>query len=304
MDVEQHADQQEQGELHHDHDPTRHQGGAALALVARAQKPLHHELIGAVGGGGEKTAACDAGPETVGAREEFHIGREAEIENGEFVGRARHQRHMLPATGNLSENDDETGDGAGHVERHLHHVGPDHRRHAAFKGVEEGEQHDADDGSDFTGAQHNRGHQRYGEHADAFGESARHQEYGSGEFADAFAEAAAHQFVCGEHFAAEVLRQKKYRDHDARQQVAEDDLEESQIAAESQLGGADDIKGAVLSRYDRKGDGPPGRRSPAQEIVLQVLLAAAETGAEDRDRDQVDENNRQIEMVHERESTS
>ena len=257
-----------------------------------------------MGGGGQKAAARDAGPKAVGAREEFHIGREAEIENGEFVSRAGHQRHMLPSAGNLAENDDEAGHRPGHVERHLHHVGPDHRRHAAFESVEQGEQDDDHDGSDFAGAQHNRDHQRDGKYADAFGEGPRHQEDGGGERADAFAEAPPHQFVGGEHFAAEVLRQKKHRDHDARQQVAEHDLEESKVAAERQRRRAHDGQGAGFRRYDGKADGPPGRRAAAQEIVLQVLLPAAEAGAEGRDGDQVDDNNCQIEIVHEWESTS
>ena len=151
------------------------------------------------------------GPETVGAREELHVGREAEIEDGEFVSRARHRGHVLPAAGNLAQDDEEADDRAGDVEGHLHHVGPDHRGHAAFKGVKKREQHDQNDGCHFAGAEHDGDHQRDGEDADAFGQGARHQEYGGGEFADTFAEAAAHQFVGSEHFAAEILGQKQQR---------------------------------------------------------------------------------------------
>ena len=176
IDVEQHADQQEQGELHEDHDPACQQRGAALALVARAQQALHHQLIGAVAGGGEKTAAGESGPETVGAGEEFHVGREAEIEDGELVGRARHRGHVLPAAGNLAKDDDEADDGADDVEGHLHHVGPDHGGHAAFKSVKKREQHDQNNRGDFAGAEHDGDHQRNGEDAYAFGQRARHQE--------------------------------------------------------------------------------------------------------------------------------
>ncbi len=257
-----------------------------------------------MGGGGEEAAAGKAGPEAVGTREEFHIRREAKIEDGELVSVACHLCDVLPAAGNLAENDDEAGDGAGHVERHLHDVGPDDGRHAAFKSVKKREQHDEDDGRDFAGAQDDGDHQRDGEDAYAFGEGTGHQEDGSGEFADAFTETAAHQFVGGEHFAAEVLRKEEHRDHDASQQVAEDDLEEAEVAAEGQGRRADNGEGAGLGRYDGKRDGPPGRRAASQKVVAQVFLAAAKARAENRDRDQVDQNDCQIEIVHECESTS
>src|SRR5204863_2580363 len=110
----------------------------------------------------------------------------------------------------------------------------------------------------FTGAQINRDDQVDVEQAYALGEGAGHQEYRSGKFAYVFAEAAPHQFIGGEHLAAEVLRKKEYGDHDARQQVAENDLEEAEVAAVGQGRRADDGQGAGFRRYDRQGDGPPG----------------------------------------------
>jgi hypothetical protein len=163
--------------LKENHGPARQQRGAALALVARAQQALHHELIGPVAGGGEEASAHHSGPKGIGAREKRHGRRKPEIENRELVGRAGHRRHVGPSTGNLAQNNEETGDGAEDVEAHLHHVGPDHGRHPAFKRVKDREQNDEDDGNDFPGAQHNRDDQRDGEDPYPFGQRAGHQEH-------------------------------------------------------------------------------------------------------------------------------
>src|ERR1017187_4463918 len=267
IDVEEHADQQEQGELHADDGPTGQQGGAALALIAGAEKALHHQLIGAVAGGGEETAAGQAGPESVGAGEELHGGREAEIEDGEFVGGRGDGHDVSPSAGDFSENDDEAEDGADHVEGHLHDVGADDGGHAALEGVEKGEDHDHHNGSDLAGAEHDGDDDGDGEDADAFGEGAGDQEDGGGELANAFAEAAAYELVGGEHFAAEILGKEQDRNHDAGQQGAEDDLQEAEVAVEGEGGCADDGGGAGFGGDDGQADGPPRGGTPAQEIV-------------------------------------
>ena len=156
-----------------------------------------------------------------------------------------------------------------HVEAHLHDVGPDHRRHAAFEGVEKRQADDQDDGGDLAGAEHDGDHQRDGEDPHTFGERARHQEDGGRQLADALAEAPPHQFVGGEHLAAEIMRQQQYGDHDAGEQVAEDHLEEAQVAGEGEGGGADDGQGAGFGGDDGEADGPPGGRAAAQEVVAQ-----------------------------------
>ena len=87
--------------------PANQQRQAALALVAGAEQALHHELIGAVAGGGEETAAENARPEGIGLGEEGHGGREVEVEQLEFTRLAGHRRHVFPPAGNLAEDDEE-----------------------------------------------------------------------------------------------------------------------------------------------------------------------------------------------------
>ena len=54
------------------------------------------------------------------------------------------------------QDDEEAEDGAPDIEEHLDHVGPDHRRHAALEGVEQGQADDDQNGRDFAGAQNDR----------------------------------------------------------------------------------------------------------------------------------------------------
>ena len=175
------------------------------------------------------------------------LGAKRKSKTVEFVGGAGHRGDVIPASGNLVKDDEEAGDGAGHVEGHLHHVGPDHGGHTTFEGVKEREQDDQHDGGDFAGAEHDGDHQGDGEDAYTFGQGARDQEDGGGELADVFAEAAAHQFVGGEHFAAEILGQKHHRNDNAGEQVAEHDLQEAEVAAEGQSAGVPTMVRVLVS---------------------------------------------------------
>ncbi len=134
----------------------------------------------------------------------------------------------------------------------------------------------------------------YGEHAHAFGQRAQHQEGGRGQPSDALSEAPPHQLVGREHFAAEILRQEQGRDHDARQQISEDQLQKLEVPGKRERGGADDGERAGFGRHDGQRDGPPGRVAAAQKVVLQIALALAEMRSEPGDRDQVERNRSQV----------
>ena len=137
-----------------------------------------------------------------------------------------------------------------------------------------------------------------GENPYALGQGARHQENQRGQFAHALAEPAPHQLVRREHLAAEVVRQQQHGNHDAGQQVAEDDLQESQVAGEGQGRRAHDGQGAGFGGDDGKADGPPGGGSATQEVVAQALSPAAEARAEPGDGHQVEQDHPEIEVAH------
>jgi len=150
------------------------------------------------------------------------------------------------------------------VQEHLHHVGPDDGRHAAFKRVKKRQADDQDDRSHLPGAQDDRDDDGDRKHPDSLRQAAHHQKGARGEPPQPDPEAPLHQLVGGERLAAEIVGQKQSRNRYPRQQVPEDHLQEGQVAGESQSGGPNDGQSAGFGRDDRQRDGPPGRVSPAQ----------------------------------------
>jgi hypothetical protein len=250
-------------------------------------------------GGGKETAARQSRPEGVLSGEKLECGGEPEVEYRELVGRGGHRRNMVPAAGYLAQDHRKTEDRSENVEVHLNDIGPDHRRHSALERVKKREGDNQYDCGGLAHAQHHRNHDGDGGDAYPFGQSSRHQEYRGGQLANALAESPPHQFVGGEHLAPEILRQEKDRNHDAGQQIAEDQLQKPQVAREGERRCADDRQGAGLGRDDRQANSPPGRAPAAQEVVAQALLAATEPRSEPGDAHQVGQDYRQIEVMHE-----
>ncbi len=180
----------------------------------------------------------------------------------------------------------------------------------AFEGIEQGEADDGEDGGDLTsagdaqarvhGAEDDREDDRKGEDSNSFGEGAQDQKRSGGEAADPFAEAAAHEFVSGEDLAAEIEGQEDGGDDDAGEQVAENQLEEAEVAGEGKRRGADDSERAGLGRDDREGDRPPGSRIAAEEIIAEAALALPEARSKPCDAGKVGGDHRPIDGVHER----
>src|SRR5207249_12301984 len=61
----EHANQQKHGELDKHDAAAGEQGAAAVAFALRSEEALHDDLVGAVGGHGEKGAADESGPEGI-----------------------------------------------------------------------------------------------------------------------------------------------------------------------------------------------------------------------------------------------
>ena len=88
------------------------------------------------------------------------------------------------------------------------------------------------------------------EDAYAFGQRPQDQKCAGGEPANTRPEADAHQLVGREHFAAEIGRQKQRGDHQARQEISEDQLQKSEVSGERQRRRADHGERAGLGRND------------------------------------------------------
>ena len=75
------------------------------------------------------------------------------------------------------------------------------------------------------------------------------------------------------------MGEKNQRNHDAGQQVSQDDLQKSEITLKGQRRRADDGQGAGFGRNDGERDGPPGNIPVSQEIVFQRTLTFSELQA-------------------------
>src|SRR5450755_381609 len=249
-------------------------------------------------GGGEKTATDQACPEAIAAREKLRRQRKTKIENLELVQGCGDVGHMSPTSWNLLQNYKKAENRSADVQNHLHYVGPNNRRQAAFKGVEQGQENDYDNRDYLSGSQNDRDHQRYREHTNAFGQGAQNEKCARCQPADTLAKTPAHQFVGGKHFSAEVLRQKQCGDENTRQQVTEHHLQKLKISVEREGRRADDSEGAGFGRHDGKSDGPPRGRVSAQEIVAQCLLRGAEARPEPSDPNEINADDAEVKPSH------
>ena len=176
------------------------QGTGAVSLALRREEPLHDDLVRAVGGHGEKRAADEPGPEGI-----FGGKIPGEVEKLQFVsGRCSHMCYLLPPARNAAQHNEERHRTSGQIDQQLRHVGPNHRFHAAFKGVQDRERDDDDDRELFRGPQNDAYHQGDGRNADTFGNGARDQECAGRDRAHLLPKALFDQGVSGEKLAAKI----------------------------------------------------------------------------------------------------
>ena len=155
------------------------------------------------------------------------------------------------------------------VDGHLDDVGPDDGGHSALEGVEQRERGDDGDGEHVAGADGDADDDGDGEDADAFGCGAGEQKEAGGDFVERVAEAAVDELVGGEHLALEVVGQEESGDDDAAEHVADDDLEEAEVAGEGEAGRADDGERGGFGGDDGERDGPPGDGAVGQEVAAE-----------------------------------
>src|SRR5262249_12405346 len=103
-----------------------------------------------------------------------------------------------------------------------------------------------------------------------------------------------HKLIGREEFTGEVSRYQDEADDDSSQQIAERKLEKGHIRAVGESGCADDGEDARFSRHYGKCDGPPREAASAEEIVAQGVLAFAKVGSEYGDRDQVSDDDGEV----------
>ena len=167
-----------------------------------------------------------------------------------------------------------------HIDRGLHHVGPDHRRQAALKRIDDRQCSDDRNRRHLARPQRDRYHDRHRIHAHAFGRGPSQQKQSCSQRAQPSSEAPLNQFVRRVKIAAKVVRQQHEADDDAPHYVSHHDLKKREVRVVGEPGNADDGERAGLGRDDRERNRPPRNIASRQKIVAQRPLLLAESAAQ------------------------
>ena len=179
----------------------------------------------------------------------------------------------------------------------LHHVGPDHRRQSAFKGIDQRQSGDDCDGRDLSRPQRDRNHDGNGINSHAFSCGAGHQEEAGSQRPQLLAKAPFDQFVRGIQIAAKIVRQQNKTDDHASHDVSHHHLQKRQIGVVSQTWNADDGERAGFRRDDGKRNRPPGNIPVGEKIIAQRALLLAKAQSEQSDPRQVQRDDGEIKLV-------
>ena len=222
----------------------------------------------------------------------------------ELAVRAAHLHRRVEAAGDVLHQHDRRGERADDVDAELHHLDPHHRFHPAEEGEDDHHHADADDrGGDHRFGRH-AGHAAVDRGQDERGEQQPHavrdrshaDEERRSQRAHFRPEALLQQLVHRDQVAGEVRGDEEDGDHHPPDQVAEHKLQEGEVAPArvGDAGDGDEGDGRCLSGHDRRADGPPRHMLSGQEVLRGRLLLAAEPRARSDDRDEVADDDDQI----------
>ena len=146
----------------------------------------------------------------------------------------------------------------------------------------------------YAAFENNPDDNRDGENANAFGQGSRGEEESARKDLQNPAEALLDELVSGEHLTRKVAGNEREAHHHTSHQVAENQLQETEIGMVSDAGRADDGQNAGFGGDNGKGNCPPGQAAPAQKILAQGRLALAETRTEDGDGGEIGDHHQEV----------
>ena len=220
-----------------------------------------------------------------------------EVEEMKFTGRIRNAMDLRPSSRHVLAEGQDGNDGAADVDRHLDDVGPDHCRHAALKRIEQRQRGDDRDREHVPRPNRDSNHDRDDKDANSLGCGTRQQKQARRHFVEGMAEAVVDQLIGRHHLALEVLRKEDRRHNDAPDHVSEDHLQEAEVPREGDARDRDDGERAGLRRNDGEAYRPPGDRVARKKVVLQrTVFTSAKAQAKNRNADQIERNDRQIQI--------
>lgn len=203
-------------------------------------------------------------------------------------------RHFRPAARNRPDGQQQSDDGPGNVNGKLRDVGPDNGRKPPFKCIEQGEGGDDQDSGQDTCPENYFDDDGDRKNPDPFRQGTAAQEQASREDLEPVPKTALDQLISSVKFAGKVFWNKDKADNDARHQVSKDKLQKTHVTGVGNSRSADNGENAGLGGNDGQGNGPPGKLAAAQKIIVERLLALAETCAQQRDHHQIDDDNDQV----------
>ena len=295
--------QQEDEEEGKDHHGTQGQRFAAFGHVLAGQHSLHDQLLGPVRGEHQHRAADDAHPDVKGRAEQElrhgDAGRRGGVQPVEFArgdGFGKHRAHSaIHDRGDVPEGEDTSEQ----EQTELDGVRPDHRLDAADVGVEQREQHEEQDGAE-DGVAGAEAEQFVSEDefdrdagdidAHAGGQSFADEEEPAGGLARGGAEGVGEQLVRGIDFAFEIVGHEDDGQKDAGNDVADDHLEEGDVAAVGHGGDTDDGQGAGLGGDDGQANPPPGDALAAEKVVAGIALVLPKPHPKADDAKDIEQN--------------
>ncbi len=163
------------------------------------------------------------------------------------------------------------------IQKELHHVCPNHRAHPTLKRIKHRQHRDHQNRNAISCAKrhaHNFPDRRYPhalrQRTSPHENHRRHRPHPR-------SKTLFQKLVGGIEFTLEVLWYKYHAEDYSRHEVAQYQLQKTQVSAKGNRRRPDDRESGSLCRDDRARQRPPRRRAAAQKIVAQILLATPES---------------------------
>jgi len=173
-----------------------------------------------------------------------------------------------PSSGDQVQDGNKSHHRAADINRHLHHIRPNYRGHAALEGIDQRQHGDDGDRHNIVGGPNRNSYDDGNcEDAHALGGGAGQEKKSGGERAQAATEAMLHELVGGHHASGKIFWYENDADQHPRNEVSKNQLQESEVGIVGEAGDADDGQRAGLGGHNRERNRRPWNVLVGQEII-------------------------------------
>ena len=253
--VQPHADQKKQRELQKNNASARQQRQPRLPKVPRRKHPLHHQLIRPMRSHRQKCPAQHASPERIALCQ-----IQCEVKHLKFTCSRSDLVDLRPSPRNMRPQGIDCYKRTADIDRHLHHIGPDHRSHSALKRIQQRQRRNNPDRQHIPRTDRDAHHDTHRKHPHSFRSRTRQQKQSRSDLMQRMTEALIDQLIRGQHLALKVFGQKNQSHHNPAQHIADHDLQKSEISRKRHARDADDGQRTGLRGDNRQRNRPPRNR--------------------------------------------